>query len=108
MAEWQAAAGEREAALAGVAGGMDDAKTGAAAEPQYVAYVPLPDEKEIEARVVERKKAELLARYSTPALQQVRPVGPEPLSLENDVLKLKGSVGGSLLTKRLPRACMHL
>ena len=72
LAEWQAAAGEREAALAGVAGGMEDAKTGAPAEPQYVAYVPLPDEKEIEARVVERKKAELLARYSTPALQQAR------------------------------------
>ena len=55
-----------------MAGGMADAKTGSSAEPQYVAYVPLPDEKEIEARIVERKKAELLARYSTPALQQVR------------------------------------
>lgn len=67
MEEWDAKEAERQSALAGVAGGMVD--TAAADEPQYVAYVPLPDQKEIEARVVQKKKAELLAKYSTPALQ---------------------------------------
>ena len=70
MEEWESKAAERDAALAAVAGGMADADAAATpSEPQFVAYVPLPDEKEIEARVVARKKAELLAKYSTPALQ---------------------------------------
>ena len=70
MEEWESKAAERDAALASVAGGMADADSVAASsEPQFVAYVPLPDEKEIEARIVARKKAELLAKYSTPALQ---------------------------------------
>jgi len=67
MEEWQAKESERQAALSGVAGGMPADEP---AEPQYVAYVPLPDQKEIELRVVERKKAELLAKYSTPGLQK--------------------------------------
>lgn len=67
MDEWQAKEKERQAALADVAGGMPADEP---AEPQYVAYVPLPDQKEIELRVVERRKAELLAKYSTPGLQK--------------------------------------
>ena len=66
MGEWQAKDKERQDALSSVAGGMTAEEP---AEPQYVAYVPLPDQKEIELRVVERKKAELLAKYSTPGLQ---------------------------------------
>ena len=69
MEEWQAKESERQAALSSVAGGVP---TDESAEPQYVAYVPLPDEKEIELRVVERKKAELLAKYSTPGLQKLQ------------------------------------
>ena len=65
--EWQAKESERQAALSSVAGGTPADEP---AEPQYVAYVPLPDQKEIELRVVERKKAELLAKYSTPGLQK--------------------------------------
>ena len=68
MEEWAEKEAERQTALEGVAGGMEDANA-TADEPQFVAYVPLPDQKEIEARVVEKKKAELLAKYSTPALQ---------------------------------------
>ncbi|CAL8463792.1 g3326 [Coccomyxa elongata] len=68
MEEWAEKEAERQTALAGVAGGMEDANA-TADEPQFVAYVPLPDQKEIEARVVQKKKAELLAKYSTPALQ---------------------------------------
>ena len=67
MDKWQAKEKERQAALSDVAGGMPAEEP---AEPQYVAYVPLPDQKEIELRVVERKKAELLAKYSTPGLQK--------------------------------------
>jgi pre-mRNA-splicing factor ISY1 len=83
MEEWESKAAERDAALAAVAGGMADADAAAgssAGELQYVAYVPLPDEKEIEARVVARKKAELLAKYSTPALQAAQEQAVQLLS----------------------------
>ena len=36
-----------------------------ASEAAFVAYVPLPEEKEIEKRVLERKKADLLAKYTS-------------------------------------------
>ena len=36
--------------------------------PQFVAYVPLPDPKEIENRILDKKKAEMLAKYASPAL----------------------------------------
>jgi pre-mRNA-splicing factor ISY1 len=36
--------------------------------PQFVAYVPLPDQKAIEQMVLEKKKAELLAKYTSEAL----------------------------------------
>ena len=36
--------------------------------PQFVAYVPLPDQKEIESRILDKKKADLLAKYSSSAL----------------------------------------
>ncbi len=69
MAEWEAQERERNEALAGVAGGMPDTEDGPEQAPQYVAYVPLPDQKEIEARVVARKKAELLKKYTSESLQ---------------------------------------
>lgn len=37
-------------------------------EAQFVAYVPLPDSKEIEQRVLNKKKADLLAKYASEAL----------------------------------------
>ena len=37
-------------------------------KPQFVAYVPLPDQKEIESRILDKKKAELLAKYSSNSL----------------------------------------
>lgn len=79
LAEWREREAERQAALAAVRGGMADggaaagaaavdgggaaADAEAAAAPQFVAYVPLPDQKEIEARVLESKKAALLKQY---------------------------------------------
>ena len=35
---------------------------------QFVAYVPLPEQKEIEMRVMARKKQELLAKYASEGL----------------------------------------
>lgn len=66
--EWQEREAERQAALATARGGAADggaaaADADAAAAPQFVAYVPLPDQKEIEAKVLESKKAALLAQY---------------------------------------------
>ena len=49
--EWEAREKERQDAYAGVAGGMDASSNTAADAPQFVAYVPLPDQKEIEQRV---------------------------------------------------------
>ena len=66
LAKWQAEEQQREAALAELGGKAADQI--APAEMQYVAYVPLPDQKEIEQRVLEKKKAELLAKYSSASL----------------------------------------
>ena len=66
MEEWRAREAERDAALASVAGGTDAVP--AADAPQYVAYVPLPDQKEIEARVLEVKKANLITKYASEGL----------------------------------------
>lgn len=72
--EWREREAERQAALKAARGGLADGGAGAAAAsaagdadvaaaPQFVAYVPLPDQKEIEAKVLESKKAALLAQY---------------------------------------------
>lgn len=39
-------------------------------EREFVAHVPLPDEKEIERMVVEKKKMELLSKYTSDMLQE--------------------------------------
>ena len=36
----------------------------------FVAFVPLPDEKEIEKKVLDKKKADLLAKYASKELQE--------------------------------------
>ncbi|WIA21849.1 hypothetical protein OEZ85_004225 [Tetradesmus obliquus] len=74
LAEWQEKDAERQAALAGVtdkAARMKQQQGGDgedAAGPQFVAYVPLPDQKAIEQMVLEKKKAELLSKYTSEAL----------------------------------------
>ena len=74
IAEWEEREAERQASLAAVRGGMEDGEggggVGGAAEPAFVAYVPLPDQKEIEARVLESKKAALLNKYASESLQK--------------------------------------
>lgn len=69
LEKWQAEENERQEALANVMGGTDTADK-AEAEQQFVAYVPLPDQKEIERKVMMKKKADLLAKYSSEATVQ--------------------------------------
>lgn len=70
--EWEEKEAERQAAFADVRGGMPEggaADAGgqgareAATATQFVAYVPLPDQKEIEQKVLESKKQQLLKQY---------------------------------------------
>lgn len=75
MAEWQAKEAERFDALKNVKGGMagvDEPGSTPMDEdaPQFIAYVPLPDAKDIEACVMQKKKADLLAQYTSEALQK--------------------------------------
>ena len=62
-AEWEV---QRAATVQAREGFSEDASL--QARPQFVAYVPLPDLKEIESRILDKKKAELLAKYSSSAL----------------------------------------
>ncbi|GBF95063.1 pre-mRNA-splicing factor [Raphidocelis subcapitata] len=82
LQEWEEKEAERDAALAGLGGaaagvgggarrGGGGAGAGEADDgPQFVAYVPLPDQAAIEQRVLEKKKQDLLAKYTSDSLQQ--------------------------------------
>ncbi len=70
LADWEEKERERQEAYAGI-------KTAAGHElhedddaPQFVAYVPLPDQAAIEQRVLEKKKQDLLAKYTSDSLLQ--------------------------------------
>lgn len=62
---WAEQRREREAAAAGAASGPGALWGGeaGAAGAEFVAYVPLPDVRDIEERVLEKKKRDLLAKY---------------------------------------------
>ncbi len=68
--EWEQREQERSAAAASVAGGAVNVQTGDEDAPEFVAYVPLPDQKDIELRILEKKKRDLLAKYTSDSLQQ--------------------------------------
>lgn len=68
--EWEAGAEERRLRAGAAAGRAAAAAEEAAREERFVAYVPLPDAQEIEARVLESKKAALMSKYASEALQQ--------------------------------------
>jgi len=55
-AEWDSKAAERAEAYAGVAGGMDATAADQQPAQEFVAYVPLPEQHEIEARVILPKR----------------------------------------------------
>jgi pre-mRNA-splicing factor ISY1 len=48
---------------------------------EFVAHVPLPDEKEIERMVLERKKKELLSKYASDSLQVEQEEAKEMLNV---------------------------
>ncbi len=79
--EWEAKEAERQAALASVRGGMEDAAAAeASGAQQFVAYVPLPEAEQIEQRVLEAKKAQLLSKYASEALQKEQQSAKELLN----------------------------
>lgn len=61
--EWEEQEAERQAAGGEISVAEPD-------EEQFVAYVALPDDKQIEQRVLEAKKANLLAKYTSEAIQK--------------------------------------
>lgn len=68
IAEWEAKESERQELMKkthGVAGIDKQVEDDA---PRFVAYVPLPDQKAIEQRVLEKKKQDLLAKYTSESL----------------------------------------
>lgn len=67
--EWEEKEHERRQAIA-AARGQAVEEEDASAEQQFVAYVPLPDQKEIEQRVLEKKKQDLLAKYTSESLRK--------------------------------------
>ncbi|XP_043214858.1 pre-mRNA-splicing factor ISY1 homolog [Amphibalanus amphitrite] len=48
----------------------EEAERHASAPARFVAHVPVPSQREVEAALVERKKRELLARYASDALRE--------------------------------------
>lgn len=61
---------------AGTSGRKDDD------EPQYVSYVPLPEQREIELRVMAKKKSELLAKYATDDLLKQQEQAKQLLNID--------------------------
>lgn len=49
--------------------------------PRYVAYVPLPEQKEIELRVLAKKKHDLMAKYASDSLIQQQEEAKQLLNL---------------------------
>lgn len=50
-------------------------------ETEYVAHVPLPDEKEIEKMVLEKKKRDLLSKYTSEGLLEEQQEAKEMLNV---------------------------
>lgn len=61
---------------AGISGKKDDE------ELEYVAYVPLPEEREIELRVAAKKKSELMAKYATDDLLKQQEEAKQLLNID--------------------------
>lgn len=70
QAEWEEKEQERLAALASVTDKevRKQLQQQQEEEQQFVAYVPLPDQKAIEQLVLQKKKQELLSKYTSEAL----------------------------------------
>jgi len=49
---------------------------------EFVVHVPLPDEKEIERRVLEKKKKDLLSRYASEGLVEEQTEAKDMLNIQ--------------------------
>ena len=49
---------------------------------EFVVHVPLPDEKEIERRVLEKKKKDLLSRYTSEGLVEEQTEAKDMLNIQ--------------------------
>lgn len=67
LIEWEKQEEERIIALEGVKTAEETVCNNDVEDepPQFVAYVPLPDDKEIEQRVLNKKKADLMSKYAS-------------------------------------------
>lgn len=72
MVEWNEKEQERQAALSNVTGNaaarQKQQQQQDGQQQQFIAYVPLPDQKAIEQLVLQKKKQELLAKYTSETL----------------------------------------
>jgi pre-mRNA-splicing factor ISY1 len=51
-------------------------------QPQYISYVPLPEQREIERRVMAKKKSELMAKYASDLLIQQQEEAKQMLNID--------------------------
>ncbi len=68
--EWEEKEHERQQALAATSAGARGGAGGEEEGARFVAYVPLPDQQAIEAKILEMKRNDLLAKYTSEALLQ--------------------------------------
>ena len=70
--DWEEKEAERQAAVksgaVGGKGGAGGGTGGAEGEERFIAYVPLPDQQAIEAKILEMKRTDLLSKYTSEAL----------------------------------------
>lgn len=67
--EWQEKEHERQQAMASSSAARTQQQEGEELGQQFVAFVPLPDQKAIELRVLDKKKQDLMAKYASEAFQ---------------------------------------
>jgi pre-mRNA-splicing factor ISY1 len=82
--EWQAKEQERQEVVQQLKARQDASLRDAGADadaPQFISYVPLPEQKEIERRVMAKKKEELLAKYASDSLIQQQEAAKQLLNV---------------------------
>ncbi|GFH21219.1 uncharacterized protein HaLaN_18477 [Haematococcus lacustris] len=83
--ERQTALGRKRAPGLGVGDdeGSEEEEDDGAAGARFVAYVPLPDQAAIEARVLEKKKADLMAKYTSEGLAREQQEAKDLLNIRS-------------------------
>lgn len=83
--DWEAKRKEREETMRQLRTREDGTAAAAVDDSgqQFVAYVPLPEQKEIEMRVMARKKQELLAKYASEGLIRQQEEAKQMLNVQD-------------------------